>query len=255
MSATGAALVAAAAAWLASALPAPSRSVGGPAPGALAVGVLATTGGVVASTGRVPVLLVLLVVACGFALRQARSRRAKLLARQRRAESVIAVCEGIAADLRAGLPPLAALEAGAMEWAELRPVVDSARLGGDVAHALTELSVLPGAGELRAVAAAWTVAHRSGARLADSVALAADTIRADRATLRVVETELASARATGRLLAALPLGVLLLGRGAGGDPFAFLLGTTAGLVCLCLGIALLGAGLAWLDRIAEDVRR
>jgi len=59
--------------------------------------------------------------------------------------------------------------------------------------------------------------------------------------------------ATARLLAVLPLGVLLLGSGLGGDPIGFLLGTTPGLVCLCAGVALEYLGLRWLARIGDRV--
>jgi tight adherence protein B len=69
----------------------------------------------------------------------------------------------------------------------------------------------------------------------------------------VVTTELAAAQTTARLLAVLPLGVLLLGGGLGGDPLGFLLTTTPGLVCLCSGLALEYAGLLWLARIGEQV--
>jgi len=118
---------------------------------------------------------------------------------------------------------------------------------------LRSLAARPGAGQLRTVAAAWQVAHRSGAGLAGALAMAADRLRDDRATARVVATEMAAAHATARLLAALPVGVLLLGDGLGGDPVGFLLGTTPGLVCLCSGLALEYAGLRWLARITDRV--
>jgi tight adherence protein B len=83
--------------------------------------------------------------------------------------------------------------------------------------------------------------------------MAAQRLRDDRATARVVATEMAAAQATARLLAALPLAVLVLGRGLGGDPFGFLLDSAPGLVCLCTGLALEYAGLVWLGRIADRV--
>lgn len=185
--------------------------------------------------------------------RQVQNRRARSAA-DRRAASVIDVCEGLAADLRAGQPPLSALRTASREWPEFCVVADAGRLGSDVPEALRGLAELPGARGLRAVAAAWVIAHRSGAGLADAVALAARAIREERATARIVETEMASARATARLLAVLPVGVLLIGRGTGGDPFAFLFGSTAGLICLGGGLALSWAGLAWLERIARSVQ-
>lgn len=204
---------------------------------------------------EVPVPLVLLALAVVYAARREVVRRRLRAERERRSEAALELCEGLAADLRAGLPPLEALRIAAAEWPEVRPVLAAARLGGEVPDALRELAGRPGAEALNAVAAAWVVAHRSGAGLAAAVELAAATMREERATHRVVETELAAARATAKMLAVLPAGVLLLGRGTGGDPFAFLLTTTAGLVCLAIGLVLDWLGLAWLERIGRSVLR
>ena len=99
------------------------------------------------------------------------------------------------------------------------------------------------------------MAHDTGSGLADAIGQAAAAIRADRRTARLVAAELAAAYATARMLAVLPLGVLLLGSGIGGDPVGFLTGSTAGLVCLALGIALSFGGLLWLEAIAGRVLR
>jgi tight adherence protein B len=56
-------------------------------------------------------------------------------------------------------------------------------------------------------------------------------------------------------VAALPFVMLLLGSGLGGDPVGFLIGTTGGLACLGVGLALSFLGLVWLDRIAAGVLR
>jgi tight adherence protein B len=204
--------------------------------------------------GAAPVLVVLGAAVAVAVLHELRRRRERAAA-ERRAIAVLAVCDGLAADLRAGLPPVAALRAGAADWPEFAPVAEAAALGSDVPGALRALAQLAGAEQLRMVAAAWTVSHRSGAGLAGAIALAARTIREERSTARVVETELASAKATARLLALLPVGVLLIGRGAGGDPFGFLLGTSAGAGCLAVGLLLSWLGLQWLELIADGVRR
>lgn len=218
--------------------------------------IVGTAGLVVVVGSVVPVRWPLVVIALGAAAavrQQVAARRGRAVA-DRRAAAVIEACEGLAADLRAGRPPVSALQAAARDWPELQGVADVANLGGDVPASLRALAEAPGAGGLRTVAAAWVVAHGSGAGLADSVGLAARVVRDERATARVVETELASARATARLLAVLPLGVLLAGKGSGGDPFGFLLATTPGLVLLGLGLGLSWVGLAWLERIGRSVQ-
>jgi tight adherence protein B len=108
---------------------------------------------------------------------------------------------------------------------------------------------------LALVAAAWHVSHRTGHGLGEALARVAEALRARRATDRVVRGELASARATARLVAALPLVALVIGAGSGGDPLGFLLGTPLGIACLAGGLALGLAGLTWIERIAAGVGR
>ena len=110
-----------------------------------------------------------------------------------------------------------------------------------------------GAGELGTLAATWQVAHDTGAGLAAAIGQAAEVIREQRSTTRLVASELAAAHATARMLALLPIGVLLLGAGVGGDPLGFLTGSMPGLCCLGLGLALSFVGMLWLDRIADQV--
>jgi tight adherence protein B len=199
------------------------------------------------------VVLALVGLAAAVAVSRELARRRRRLVADRRAEQVLAMCEALASELRAGQPPVTALASAVEDWRELAPVTAAAALGADVPAALRDLGRLPGAGQVRIVAAAWQVAHRSGAGLSGALAMAAERLRSERATARVVATEMAAAQATARLLAVLPIGVLLLGSGLGGDPFGFLLDTTAGLVCLSCGLALEYAGLSWLARIADQV--
>lgn len=182
-------------------------------------------------------------------------RRQLARAADRTADRVLAVCDAMASDLAAGQPPLAGLDRAAAEWSEFAPVAAAGRMGADVPSLLRELGHRPGARQLATLAATWQVAHHTGSGLAAAIAQAADAIRTDRHTTRLVAAELAAAHATARMLAVLPVGVLLLGAGIGGDPVGFLTGSTAGLGCLAAGLGLSFAGLFWLERIADHVLR
>lgn len=180
-------------------------------------------------------------------------RRRRRRAAQATALRVQGFCDELAGGLAAGLPVDVALSAAAGHWPELEGLVTTHRLGGSVPQALRRLAGRPGAADLSLVGAAWSVAHRSGASLASALHDVAAGIRDRARTRRVVASELASARATARLMAALPLFTLVIGSGAGGDPVEFLLHTTAGLCCLAGGLALGLVGLAWIESIAASV--
>jgi tight adherence protein B len=183
-----------------------------------------------------------------------RQRRA---ARQsdRHASLTAEVCDLLAAELGAGRPAEWALAEAATMWPELLPVAEAGRLGGDVPAALGRASTMPGAAGLRLLAAAWAVSHRAGGGLAVATRRVADAVRREQATRRLVAAELASVRATAKLVAALPVAALLMGSGAGADPWSFLLRTPAGLGCLACGLGVGFAGLWWIELIARGVDR
>ena len=188
--------------------------------------------------------------------RGARSRRMSVLGRRAKAAAdqaaVLEVCDVLVAELSAGRPPGAALTAAAERWRPLREVVEALELGADVPDALRRLGrARPGAADLRWIAGAWQVAHQSGHGLTAALERTAGGLRARRRTRRLVDSELASARATARLVACLPLAVLVMGSGAGSDPWSFLLTTPVGGACLGGGLALIGLGLWWIERLAD----
>jgi tight adherence protein B len=163
---------------------------------------------------------------------------------------VLEACGVLAAELAAGRPPGEALRQAAAEWDHLAPAAEAATLGADVPAALRSLASAPGARDLSLVAAAWQVAHDTGQGLSAALGLVVEDLRSLRETRRVITSELASARATARLVSLLPPAALAMGRGAGGDPLDFLLHHPLGWACGATGLLLLAAGLGWIEALA-----
>ena len=176
------------------------------------------------------------------------SRRQKVA--ERRAE-VVRSCQLLGSLVRLGLVPAAALRSAAAEAPVLAEAAALQAMGGEVAPALRVAAAAPGTAGLIELAAAWEVAEATGASLAATVDAVADRLAADADLRATVEAELAAPRATGRLLAALPLAGLALGYLLGGDPVAFLTGSLAGQACLAAGAGLGTAGVVWTEVLAD----
>ena len=247
-------LVAAALAGVGVALLVPVRPARSPTRGWSAVA-LGAGGGATALAALRPdrVVPVLVLVAAVVGVLLLRTRRRAAVRAADRAARVQEACEVMAGELAAGLPPGRVLAAAASACPELAGVVAAHRLGGSVPDALRSAAAVPGAGDLALVAAAWQVAHRSGAGLAEALAGVAEALRERQSLRRLVGSELSSARATARLMVALPVLTLLMGSGIGGDPVGFLVGSPGGWACLAGGLALGLAGLAWIEAIAGAV--
>jgi tight adherence protein B len=209
---------------------------------------------VVASvTSRLPLVIVVATLGGAglFVVKQVRSTRARSEAASTRADTIAAL-ELLAAELRAGILPSAAVAALADDVPALRPAAAAATHGGDVAAALRAASTEPGASALADLAGAWHVAERAGAPLALVLDRVASAVRDDAEVDREVAAEAAPARATGRLMAVLPLLGLGLGAGMGADPVHVLTGTVLGAACLAAGVALAAVGVVWVDRIVAS---
>lgn len=143
-----------------------------------------------------------------------------------RAEAVLTESVGaLAADLRAGQQPADALSALAAD------------------------PVSAGVIEHPAVSAVWTVSGRSGAPAAAVLDRVEQDLRARAAQQREVAAQLAGARSTAAMLAALPLLGIALGAAMGARPLEILLGTPVGQIALVIGAGLEAVGVFWTSRI------
>ncbi|MVA76937.1 hypothetical protein GC722_13020 [Auraticoccus sp. F435] len=180
----------------------------------------------------------------------ARTHRAASRAGETSVE-VARACSVLAAELRIGKVAGEALVDAADDCPLLARAAAVHRSGGDVVPVLRELAAAPGGSGLAAVADAWQVSVRTGAPLTRALDRVSAALAADRAVHRLVDAELSAPRATGRMLAVLPLVGLLLGYAVGGDPVAFLLGGWQGQGCLLAGVVLACAGVLWSERLAR----
>ncbi len=168
----------------------------------------------------------------------------------------LAALRALAAELSSGLAPADALRvaagsagsAGGLRTRMLRAAAAEAA-GADAARLLGGATA-PGTAAA-ALAAAWSVCQRSGSSLAGPVRRIAEGAAADLRVEREAEAAMASARASARLLAALPPAGVLLGELSGTGSAHVLLSTGLGQACLVAGTALDLAGLAWLDRLTD----
>ncbi|MFI1367727.1 type II secretion system F family protein [Streptomyces griseochromogenes] len=188
-------------------------------------------------------------------LRRMRLARQAGRARERRADAVIGLCGALAAEVRAGRQPgeallRAARDSGGLGEAQAA-VVAAARFGGDVQGALAVAARQSGAEGLLGLAACWRVAVDQGAGLAAGLDRLDGALRAERDQRADLRAQLAGARATAVLLAALPALGLLLGSAMGADPLRVLLHSGAGLGCLLAGAVFEGAGMWWVARIVR----
>ena len=175
-------------------------------------------------------------------------RRAEAL---RSADEVARAARVLASLMRAGQIPTVALAEAAEDCPVLARAASGARLGADVGDQLAGAASAPGMGGMALIAAAWRVSERSGAPVADVLAGVAENLRRERRMRGLVEAELAAARSTGHIMAALPFLAILLGFAAGADPLRFLFGEAVGQLLVLGGVVLTAAGVLWIDRLAR----
>lgn len=175
--------------------------------------------------------------------------------RNREKATVAHAARTLALLMQAGQVPTGALEDAATDCPVLSSAALTGRLGGDVAAALRDAGQQPGREGLKRVAAAWRVSERTGAPVAAVLARVAENLRQERHLASVVTSELASARASGRIMALLPFVAVAVGTVVGANPIAFLFGSWAGEGVFVAGTGLAAVGVVWTERISRSVLR
>jgi tight adherence protein B len=196
------------------------------------------------------------VITCGALMITATAVRLIMQYRRRRsalrAEAAVAqACTVLASYLRVGQVPAAALAIAAADCGVLRQADHARILGGDVVDVWRQQSRRPGHAGLRELARAWQISNDTGAPMSATLDQVAASLAADQALTRVVNSELAAARATGKVMAALPACGIGIGYLLGGDPARWLLAGPVGWACLLLGVLLACAGVLWIEALAR----
>jgi tight adherence protein B len=189
----------------------------------------------------------LVAVTTGRLIIQYRQRRSGIKARA----DVAHACTVLASYLRVGQVPSAALAIAAAEYEVLREGHRAHTLGGDVVSVWRQQAQRRGHKGLLELARAWQVAVETGAPMSSTLEQVAASLSADQALMGVVNSELAAARATSKVMATLPPCGIGIGYLLGGDPVGWLLAGPAGWACLLAGVLLACGGVLWIEALAR----
>ena len=189
-------------------------------------------------------------IVAGLALRLATGSGRRI--RAVRAEAEVAdACRALAAEVRVGKIPADALASAAADHPILAEADRVHRLGGDVTRSWRARAVRPGHGGLLDLARGWGLCQATGAPLSVALDQIADNLVSDQTIRLMVAGELAAPRASGKIMAVLPLLGIGLGYLIGGDPLGFLWQEPIGWGCLLVGAALAATGILWIDGLAS----
>jgi tight adherence protein B len=211
--------------------------------------------GSVAAAAAAGVSVVLLLggagIAAGLLVLQRRRQQRRL--RSDQDADVVLLCFALADELRAGRLTADAFAAVAPLLRVLtNGMAEAARAMGHGAPVDDELRLLAAAQEcprLLSVAAVWTAAATTGARVADVLEWVGRGFTADDEAAAELDALSAGPRATALVLCLLPVFALVLGTALGASPLPVLLHTTLGAGLVAASLVLDVAGLLWVRRI------
>jgi len=189
-----------------------------------------------------------LVLGTSARLHRLRARRTAAL----KAQGAVAEASALLlANLKTGMVPTRALTSAAGSCPVLREAHQTLELGGDPAEVWRRQARGDGQAGLLDLARAWQVGTASGASLTGTLDQVTVGLAEETALRSVVSSELAAPRATGKVMAALPVLGVGMGYLLGGDPIGWLTAALPGWVCLVVGTALACAGVLWIESLAR----
>jgi tight adherence protein B len=228
-----------------------SRLRAGPLSAVTVAGAAVGAGGLAAGIPGA-VVAVAAAITCFTGVRLTTLRRRGRTASKARIE-VAHACRVLAGQLRVGRIPAEALRVAAVDCPVLSPAAALLDLGSDPVPRWRRDAALPGKDGLLVLARAWEVSTRTGAPLAPALERVSDALSEDVAIERLVFGEVSAARATGKIMAALPVCGIGIGYVIGGRPLHFLVSGPLGWACLLGGVLLAAAGVLWIDGLSRSV--
>ncbi|CAB4626928.1 unannotated protein [freshwater metagenome] len=173
--------------------------------------------------------------------------------RQRDAQLVIDSLAAFEMELKSGQPPASALVRAAVIPPIWPAALSAIGIQGDICQALNiDAQRYP---ELKQLAVCWKVAADSGSGMSAAVSRLIQSLRENEELRSTLDAELASPRATAKVLSGLPLIGLLMGIAMGADPIGWLLGNPLGIACLICGLGFSCLGMFWSRRLVRSVEQ
>jgi tight adherence protein B len=221
----------------------------------LVVAAVGVIGGGVILDGPRGAVLAMAGVIVGLTVRGLFRQRAARRLEQQAWSEVARGCSLMASQLHVGLVPAEALAAAAAEVPVLRSGAHALELGGDPTRIWQVEARQGGHGGLQDLARAWRVSIQTGAPMSATLDQVSAGLVADQSLNSVVAGELSAPRATGKVMAALPVCGIVLGYLLGGNPIDWLLDHAVGWGCLLAGVLLACLGVLWIETLARRAVR
>jgi tight adherence protein B len=188
--------------------------------------------------------------------RQRASVRRRRGSKARNASDPVGAMSAFSAEVRAGSSPTVALGLALQPFPQLCPRTQQALSAqGDVAAALRLDALAARQREWAALAAVWELTDRRGVSMVAVADRLAEHGRQLAAARRLLNAELAEARATVRVLALLPVIGLALGTVLGANPLRWLTTSSAGHAVIAAAVGFEVAGWLWVRALVRSVER